>query len=136
MNLIAMKASYDPEQVIVSYLYTRATSLFYYLLAAEAGIEVGNFNAAYLCEANTVGVGVGDINTAFRRMTVSLTNMFFLIYIASFTIFWPYVSHNASLIFCHLFRFIPQLPPQFFLFLQLFVRAFRPSPSILKMCPI
>ena len=29
-------------------------SLFYYFLAAEAGLEVGSFNVAWLCEENKV----------------------------------------------------------------------------------
>lgn len=32
------------------------TAMLYYMLAANAGIEVGNFNAAHLCEANNADV--------------------------------------------------------------------------------
>lgn len=35
-------------------LFFRPLALFYYLLAAESGIEVGNFNLAILCEENKV----------------------------------------------------------------------------------
>ena len=31
-------------------------ALLYYMLAADAGLEVGNFNLAYLCEENQVNL--------------------------------------------------------------------------------
>ena len=37
---------------ILSYLLFSDVSLFYYFMAAEAGIEVGSFNVAWLCEEN------------------------------------------------------------------------------------
>ena len=33
-------------------------SLFYYALAADAGVEVGSFNTAWLCEENKVNLSV------------------------------------------------------------------------------
>lgn len=36
----------------------RETSLFYYIMAADAGIEVGSFNAAILCEDNQVSTSL------------------------------------------------------------------------------
>ena len=40
-------------------MFPRDTAMFYYMMAANAGIEVGNFNAAHLCEANHVSIS-GD----------------------------------------------------------------------------
>lgn len=43
---------------IVFSIFSRDVSMLYYLMAAEAGLEIAQFNLAYLCEENYVSISI------------------------------------------------------------------------------
>ena len=54
VHLAVNTLSRDSHVVLTYDGVTRPASLLYYIMAAETGVEVGNFNLAYLCEENVV----------------------------------------------------------------------------------
>lgn len=65
--------------MIVFVFFLSFLAILYYMMAAEAGIEVGTFNLAWLCEENKVNTAFPSLK--FHFMSVPLLDVFVVVFV-------------------------------------------------------
>lgn len=65
--------------MIVFVFFLSFLAILYYMMAAEAGIEEGTFNLAWLCEENKVNTAF--LSLKFHFMSVPLLDVFVVVFV-------------------------------------------------------